>query len=170
MADRLYRSRDERLIGGVAGGMAENLGLDPTIVRIGWVVLALIAPITPLVYFVQMFVIPEEPEAGPTPAITSADASSASLAPSTTAIAATSRSDREARRDTRDAARVARGGRGDRSAGVIFGVLLVLVGGWFLVRPYIPRFDIGVYWPYVVIGLGVVLIVAAATRRGPSAD
>ena len=170
MADRLYRSRDERLIGGVAGGMAENLDLDPTIVRIGWVVLALIAPITPLVYFVLMFVIPEEPEAGPTPAITSADASSASVAPSTTAIAATSRSDREARREARHAARVARGGRGDRSAGVIFGVLLVLVGGWFLVRPYIPRFDIGVYWPYVVIGLGFVLIVAAARRRGPSAD
>jgi phage shock protein C len=59
VADRLYRSRDQRIIGGVAGGMAENLDLDPVIVRIGWVILALVAPITPLVYLVLMFVIPE---------------------------------------------------------------------------------------------------------------
>ena len=150
--------------------MAENLDLDPTIVRIGWVVLAVVAPITPLVYFVLMFVIPEEPEAGTAPAISGVDASNAAQALSTAAIAATSRSDRESRRDARRAARAARRGRGDRSAGLIFGVLLIVVGAWFLVRPYIPRFDINVYWPHVVIGLGVVLILAASRRRGPSAD
>ena len=61
MADRLYRSRHDRIIGGVAGGIAENLDLDATIVRIAWVVLALVAPITPLFYFILMFVVPEEP-------------------------------------------------------------------------------------------------------------
>lgn len=157
MADRLYRSRDERIIGGVAGGMAQNLDLDPTIVRIGWIVLAFVAPITPLVYFVLMFVIPEEPESSAAGAPGSAQASDA---PPT---------NREARREARRVARVERRGHGDRSAGLIFGVLLVLVGGWFLIRPYIPRFDIGVYWPYLVIGLGVVLIVAAA-RRGRGAS
>ena len=30
------------------------------------------------------------------------------------------------------------------------------------------RFDINVYWPYVVIGLGVVLILAASRRSGPA--
>lgn len=143
MADRLYRSRDERMIGGVAGGMAENLGLDPTVVRIAWVLLALVAPITPLVYFVLMFVIPEEPRAP----------------------AGSSVSPLEARQTARPGRR-----GGDRSAGLIFGVLLVLVGAWFLIRPYIPRLDVGAYWPYIVIGLGVVLIVAAAGRGGRSAD
>jgi phage shock protein C len=170
VADRLYRSRDERMIGGVAGGMAQNLGLDPTIVRIGWVLLALVAPITPLVYFVLMFVIPEEPETWTPLAESRPDAAASSVASPPTATATTAPTDREARRDARRAARVARRGPGDRSAALILGVLLILVGGWFLVRPYIPRFDIGVYWPYVVIGLGLVLIVAAAGRRGPSAD
>jgi hypothetical protein len=53
---------------------------------------------------------------------------------------------------------------------LIFGALLILVGAWFLVRPYLPRFDVGAYWPYLVIGLGVVLIVAAMQRGRPSGD
>jgi hypothetical protein len=53
---------------------------------------------------------------------------------------------------------------------LIFGALLILVGAWLLVRPYLPRFDVGAYWPYLVIGLGVVLIVAAMQRGRPSGD
>jgi phage shock protein PspC (stress-responsive transcriptional regulator) len=34
---RLYRSREDRMLAGVAGGMAEYLGIDPTIVRLLWV-------------------------------------------------------------------------------------------------------------------------------------
>jgi phage shock protein C len=34
---RLYRSRDDRMLAGVAGGMAQYLGIDPTIVRLLWV-------------------------------------------------------------------------------------------------------------------------------------
>jgi len=37
--DRLYRSRDERMFAGVAGGVAERLDLDPSLVRVVWVIL-----------------------------------------------------------------------------------------------------------------------------------
>lgn len=37
---RLTRSREDRLLGGVAGGVATFLGVDPTLVRIGFVLLA----------------------------------------------------------------------------------------------------------------------------------
>jgi phage shock protein PspC (stress-responsive transcriptional regulator) len=36
--DRLYRSRDERIFAGVAGGVAERFDLDPSLVR-RWVIL-----------------------------------------------------------------------------------------------------------------------------------
>ena len=41
MNGRLLRSRHERMIGGVAGGIGQQLGVDPTWVRIAWVLLAI---------------------------------------------------------------------------------------------------------------------------------
>ena len=38
---RLYRSRDDRMIGGVCGGLGRHFGIDPVIVRIAAVVLLL---------------------------------------------------------------------------------------------------------------------------------
>ncbi|MEA3439144.1 MAG: PspC domain-containing protein, partial [Chloroflexota bacterium] len=39
---RLYRSRDERMIAGVCGGLGEYLNTDPTVIRIIFVLLAII--------------------------------------------------------------------------------------------------------------------------------
>ena len=41
MDDRLYRSRNDRMLAGVAGGLAEHYDLDPSLVRIGWALLIL---------------------------------------------------------------------------------------------------------------------------------
>ena len=39
---RLYRSRDERMVAGVAGGIAEYFNIDPTLVRLAFVALTLV--------------------------------------------------------------------------------------------------------------------------------
>src|SRR5215218_1623331 len=63
MRERLYRSRRERVIGGLAGGLGRNLGIDVTWVRLGWVLLAFATQgAAILIYLVLLFVIPEEPE------------------------------------------------------------------------------------------------------------
>jgi phage shock protein C len=61
--DRLYRSVDDRVIAGVCSGIAERLDLDPTLVRIGYAMLALITGIVPFVilYVLMVVVVPEEP-------------------------------------------------------------------------------------------------------------
>ncbi len=58
----LRRSRHHRLIGGVMGGLAEFLGLDPTLVRIIYVVGSIASVAFPgfLVYVICWLVIPEE--------------------------------------------------------------------------------------------------------------
>ncbi len=62
MNERLYRSRSDRMIAGVAGGLAQSMRLDPSIVRIIW---AILVPATGglalIVYIVMAIVVPEEP-------------------------------------------------------------------------------------------------------------
>ncbi len=59
---RLYRSRKDQHIAGVCGGIAEYLGLDPTIVRLLWVLLALAGGPGVVLYIIMAVVVPEEPE------------------------------------------------------------------------------------------------------------
>jgi phage shock protein C len=64
---RLLRSREDRMIGGVAGGIAHYLGIDPTIVRLVFVVLAVFGGGGILAYVIAWLVIPEAPLDGPAP-------------------------------------------------------------------------------------------------------
>lgn len=59
---RLYRSRSERMISGLCGGLGQFLGMDPTVVRLIVVGVTFFYPIVPLIYLVLMLVIPEEPQ------------------------------------------------------------------------------------------------------------
>ena len=61
---RLYRCRHDRQLAGVAAGMAEYLDLDPTLVRILWILSVFFGGFTILLYIVLAFVIPLEPASG----------------------------------------------------------------------------------------------------------
>ena len=61
---QLYRSRNDRKLGGVAGGLANYLGIDPTVVRIAFVVLALTG-VSVLLYIAGWILIPEHPVTSP---------------------------------------------------------------------------------------------------------
>jgi phage shock protein C len=59
--DKLYRSREDRWISGVCGGIGKHLGIDPIIIRILWILFGFtIAGV--IVYIICIFAIPEEPE------------------------------------------------------------------------------------------------------------
>ena len=69
MDDRLYRSRTDRMLAGVAGGLAERLDVDPSLVRVVWAVsMPLTGFLTLLIYIVMALVVPDEPwPMGPPP-------------------------------------------------------------------------------------------------------
>jgi phage shock protein C len=58
---KLYRSRVDRKIGGVCGGLGEYFGIDPTLVRLLFVLGLLFVGGTLLAYLILLIVIPEEP-------------------------------------------------------------------------------------------------------------
>lgn len=62
MHPRLYRSRNDRYVAGVCGGLAQTYGWDPAIVRIIALLLVLSAGSGLLVYLVLWLVIPLEGE------------------------------------------------------------------------------------------------------------
>lgn len=59
---RLYRSRKDRVIAGISGGLGDYFGWDPVWFRIGFVVLTLTGGSGVLIYLVLWLVIPEAPE------------------------------------------------------------------------------------------------------------
>lgn len=235
---RLYRSSDDRIFAGVAGGVAAYFDVDPVIVRIIWFLsVPFSGTLTFWAYLVMIVVVPLEPTewppqspwvpggaplgysanyatptpgapvapgttpaAGPDAPSTSADAGAAPgaalgfgpdaaagtppgagtgpAAPGTPGAPAAggpwgsdwhwqSRQDRWQRRAERWQQRAERheyrhehGG-----SGLIFGLLLILVGGLLALHQIYPSFDVNLTWPIVIIGLGAILI-ASSLRFG----
>ncbi len=58
---RLYRSRTNVMIGGVCAGLADYFNLDPTIMRLIFVLLALLAGHGILLYLIMLLVVPPQP-------------------------------------------------------------------------------------------------------------
>ncbi len=59
---RLYRSKNEKMIAGVAGGLADYLDLDPTIIRLLFVVLLFVGGGGGVIYIMMMLIVPEQPD------------------------------------------------------------------------------------------------------------
>src|SRR4051812_23881182 len=61
---RLLRSRDERVIGGVCGGLAKYFNIDPLIVRIGAVALVFLGGVSIIAYLAALLLVPEDDGTG----------------------------------------------------------------------------------------------------------
>ncbi len=57
---RLFRSKKDRILGGVCGGVADYFDVDPTIVRLIWVLLTLAWGAGLLLYIIAWIIVPEQ--------------------------------------------------------------------------------------------------------------
>lgn len=148
MNRRLYRSRTDTVLGGVASGLAAYLDADPALVRIAWAILVVVTGGAALLaYIVAWIVVPEEPEmaaAEPATDPVTGEVVAPAAAPSTTPTIS--------------------GGSGGM-AGVVVGIGLVALGAWFLLREYLPEFNWGLIWPLVLVGIGALILVTSMRRR-----
>ncbi|MCK4647782.1 PspC domain-containing protein [Candidatus Pacearchaeota archaeon] len=57
---KLYRSKKQKIIGGVCGGIAEYLNLDPTLIRLLWILIIFMGGAGILAYIIAWIIIPEK--------------------------------------------------------------------------------------------------------------
>lgn len=164
MNRRLLRSPDDRVLAGIAGGMAETYELDPALVRVGWALLILLTGGVFLVlYIVMAVVVPLRSEtvsvwaaAGPegVPPGPGGAAGPGSPAGAPGGYRPGSGQPYVYRRRARN----------DASGPIVIGLILIVAGAFFLARQLIPALNIGLLWPVIVICGGVLLILAAFVR------
>lgn len=61
MEKRLYKSNENKMIDGVCGGIGEYFGIDPTLVRLAWILFCLLGGSGILAYIIAAIVIPRNP-------------------------------------------------------------------------------------------------------------
>jgi phage shock protein C len=139
------------MLAGVAGGLAQMWGADPSLVRIIWALLVVFTGgVALLVYIVMAIVVPEEDEVfGPAgaPARSAGDTDPVTV-------------------EGQAAWRVPRTAGSGLSPGVLLGGFFILIGLFFLAREFFPRIDFDWFWPLVLVAVGIVLI-GSAMGRGP---
>ncbi len=58
---RVYRSRKDKVIGGICGGLGYYFNIDPVLIRVVWAVLFFAGGIGLLAYILAWIIIPEDP-------------------------------------------------------------------------------------------------------------
>ena len=62
MNKRLFKSNHDKMLNGVCGGIAEYFDIDPTLLRLGWVLFCAMGGSGFLAYIIAAIVIPSNPE------------------------------------------------------------------------------------------------------------
>jgi phage shock protein C len=161
MGRKLYRSRHDRVITGVCGGIAEYLEVDPTLVRLVAVLLGLASFGAAVVaYLVMTIVVPEEPVGiveGSGSAVTEMPDAPTQEQPRPEPI-------NPPGMPPPPPSAYQQYGRGreprrhPRRGGIWFGVLLVIIGLLLLAAEFAPGLDLWRLWPLVIVLIGIRLL------------
>lgn len=62
MNKRLYKSNENKMLDGVCGGIGKYFGMDPTLVRLAWVLFCALGGSGVIAYLLAAIIIPRRPE------------------------------------------------------------------------------------------------------------
>lgn len=152
---RLKRSTREKILFGVAGGLAEHFDIDPVLVRVGFVLLTLLNGLGLIGYIILAIVTPKS-EA---PAHDTGETARENIATLPADVASAGR---------RAGAQLRAGSAAGRNRWlIILGAILVLIGVWLLVDNlgFFKWIVWATFWPLAIIVAGGVVLLLAL-RRG----
>lgn len=153
MAKKLYRSTTDKMLGGIAGGLAEYFDIDSTLIRVLFVLTVFLGGGGIIAYIILWIIVPERefvvtPEPVPTDASEQGDEQN--KPGSESGSSGNYFSDYQKVFDEQKKNRAMWGG-----------IILILLGGLFLLDNFIPRFDFGDFWPLILIGVGAGILLNA---------
>ena len=62
MDKKLYKSKKDKKLAGVCGGIAEYFNIDPTLIRVGWILLSCFGGSGLVAYIICAIIMPETPD------------------------------------------------------------------------------------------------------------
>jgi phage shock protein C len=158
--NRLYRSTTSRVFGGVAGGIADYFDVDPIIIRMLFLVIALAGGGGVLVYIILWIAIPPRPIMPPSFNM-GGDTTSPPPPPGSFESSADSSQPYQAEPVPPFQYEKEKSSRG----GLIGGLVLISLGSIFLADKLIPRIDFGDLWPIILVVVGAVLIITNFSEK-----
>jgi len=158
MEKRLYRSRTDRMIAGVCGGLGEYFGIDPVIVRIVFVLIALANGIGLLAYLILWVIVPVKERVGATPEEV--------MRENIESIRTEAERLRDEVKETIQGAEMPRPVRRGEGGAVVAGAILIALGVIFLLGNlnFFWWLGLGHLWPLILVAIGIVLLIN--TMRG----
>lgn len=145
---RLYRSSKSKVFGGVAGGIAEYFDIDPIIIRILFLVIALAGGGGAIVYLIMWIAIPLEPFAPFTMNSSAPFSENASQE-------GTENTSTDFTKTVTDPKR----------GGLIGGIILISLGLMFFAGRVLPNINFHQLWPLVLVVIGGILIATSIADK-----
>lgn len=144
---KLYRNQHNKVIGGVASGLADYFEVDVVIFRLIFVLLALVGGGGVLGYIILWIVVPSNPQQHQ---YQYANAGTSEQTPPETENSEKKSSEEQNTHPEAD--------KNGRNAGLTAGVILIFIGLFFLATHMIPWFNFHDFWPLLLIIGGVFII------------
>ncbi len=145
---RLYRSSKSKVFGGVAGGIAEYFDIDPIIIRILFLVIALAGGGGAIVYLIMWIAIPLEPFTPFTMNNSAPYSDNATQTGSETGSSDFTNTVTDPKR-----------------GGLIGGIILISIGLMFFAARVLPNINFQQLWPLVLVVIGGILIATSIADK-----
>ncbi len=143
MAQKLFRSKQDRVIAGVCGGLGEYFELDPIVFRLIFILLAVFGASGVVVYLVMWILIPEQGE---------------------------KRSQDVGDNIKKGAGKMAdelKSASGTNNFRLIGGLIIILLGVSFMLQEFFPFWHMGFdkLWPLIIIAIGIAILSKSAPKQ-----
>lgn len=155
MTKKLYRSEKDKIVAGVCGGLGDYFDLDPTIIRIIFVILTIWGGVGILLYIIGIIVMPPNPDQ----VRSSKDDIKENVKKSAQTFA------QDLRQAAEDLKEPVKNDRKRLSRDQVLGLIILLLGLMFLFRNFFNWFNLHDYWPIILVVIGILLLLGGA-RKG----